>query len=101
MIREKYNLVQELQKKNTELVGKKRLAMIGQGDFYGGDNVMRTTMNIKHHTQHLTIDNPEFPQIYDGKENVTGEYSSFYTRTDKDYEVVDICKKYNELMKGE
>lgn len=100
MIREKYNLIQELQKKNEELVGDKKLALIGQGDFYGGDNVMRTTMNIKHHTQHLTIDNPEFPFIYDGKENVTGEYSSFYTKTDKDYKVVAVCKKYNELMKG-
>ena len=100
MIREKYNLIQELQKKNEELVGKKRLSMCGAGDFPGANNVMRQTMNIKHHSQHLTIDNPEFPFLYDGKENVTGENSSFYTKTKKPYEVVEICKKYEELLKG-
>ena len=100
MIREKYNLIKELQKKNEELVGKKRLSMCGQGDFPGANNVMRQTMNIKHHSQHLTIDNPEFPFLYDGKENVTGENSSFYTKTTKPYEVVEICKKYEELLKG-
>ena len=100
MIREKYNLVQELQKKNLELVGKKKLALVGQGDFTGGNNVMRGSMNIKHHSQHLTIDNPEFPFIYDGKENVTGKYSSFYAEADKDYEVIEVCKKYEQLLNG-
>ena len=99
-MREKYNTIQELQKKNLELTGKKKLSMIGQGDFYGGNNVMRSTMNIKHHTQHLAIDNPEFPIMYDGKENLTGKYSSFYTKTDKEYKVIHISKKYNELLKG-
>ena len=59
MVREKYNLIQELEKKSAELVGKKRLALVGQGDFPGANNVMRGTMNIKHHVQHLTIDSPE------------------------------------------
>ena len=100
MIREKYNLIYELQKKNEELVGKKKLSLIGQGDFPGSNNVMRGTMNIKHHSQHLTIEEPEFPFLYEGKENVAGENSSFYTRTDKKYEIIEICKKYEELMKG-
>ena len=99
-MREKFNLIQELQKKNAELVGKKKLALVGQGDFTGGNNVMRGTMNIKHHIQHLAIDNPEFPFFYDGKENLTGEHSSFYYRTDKEYKVIDIVKKYDERMKG-
>ena len=100
MPREKYNLIQELQKKNQELTGKKKLSLIGQGDFTGANNVMRGTMNIKHHTQHLAIDNPEFPFIYDGKENVDGENSSYYRKVDKDYEIIEICKKYEELLKG-
>ena len=100
MSREKYNLIQELQKKSEELVGKKKLALVGQGDFTGGNNMMRSTMNIKHYAQHLTIDNPEFPFLYDGKENVSGEYSSFYTKTKKNYVVFAICKKYEELLHG-
>ena len=102
MIREKYNLIQELQKKNEDLKGKKKLSLIGQGDFYGGNNVMRSAMNIKHHTQHLCIDTPEFPFIFDGKENIVGEHSSFYTRTeeDKTYVVYKVVKKYNEMLKG-
>ena len=99
-MREKYNLIQELKAKNDELSGKNRLALVGQGDFVGANNLMRTTMNVKHHSQHLAIDNPEFPFFYDGKENITGKYSSFYYKTDREYEVFAICKKYEELMKG-
>lgn len=100
MPREKYNLIHELMKKNEELKGKKRLALVGQGSFPGGNNVMRGTMNNKHMTQHLTIENPEFPFFFDGKENVLGENSSFHTIADKEYEIVDIIKKYDELLKG-
>lgn len=99
-MREKFNLIQELRGKNEELVGTNRLALVGQGDFVGANNVTRGAMNIKHKTQHLAIDNPEFPFFYDGKENVMGENSSFYFKTDKNYEVVDIVKKYNEFLKG-
>lgn len=99
-MREKYNLIQELQKKNEELVGKKKLALVGQGDFAGGNNTSRGTMNEKHNVQHLTIEHPEFPFLYDGKENVRGENSSYYTKVKKDYKVIAICKKYNEMLKG-
>jgi hypothetical protein len=100
VIREKFNLIYELQKKNQELQGVKKSSLIGQGDFAGANNVMRSAMNIKHHTQHLTIDNPEFPYLFDGKENLIGENSSFYEKTDKVYRVEHIIKKYNELLKG-
>lgn len=100
MIREKYNLIQELSKKNEVLKGKQRLAMAGHGDFPGANNVMRSVMNEKHHSQHLCIDNPEFPWLYDGKENVAGEFSSFYTKTKKRYKVIEVCKKYEGLLKG-
>lgn len=98
--REKYNLIQELQRKNEELSGPKKISLIGQGDFSGANNVMRATMNIKHHTQHLTIDTPEFPFVYEGKENLAGKHSSFYAKADKDYKVINIIKKYNNLLKG-
>lgn len=100
MISEKYNLIQTLQQKSEELVGDKKLALQGQGDFYGANNVMRSAMNIKHHKQHLCIDNPEFPMFFDGKENVKGKYSSYYTKTDKEYKIIKIIKKYDELLKG-
>ena len=100
MIREKYNLIQELQRKNEELKGNKKLSLVGQGDFPGGNNVMRAAMNIKHHSQHLAIDDPEFPFLYDGKENVSGENSSYFMEAKKNYEVIAICKKYDEMLKG-
>ena len=99
-MREKMNLIQELKLKDAELSGKKKLAMVGQGDFPGKSSLMRTTMNIKHHTQHLVIDNPEFPYIFNGNENLIGANSSFYYKTDKTYKVIAIIKKYNELLKG-
>ena len=99
-IREKYNLIQELETKEKQLTGKKKLSLIGQGDFTGANNIARAAMNIKHHSQHLTIDNPEFPFLYDGKENLIGAHSSFYSQTDKQYKVTHVIKKYNELLKG-
>lgn len=100
MSREKYNLIQELQKKSEELKGSKRLSLIGQGDFPGANNVMRGTMNIKHHNQHLTIDDPEFAFFYDGKESISGKYSSFYESTENEEEIIAIVKKYDELLHG-
>ena len=100
MMREKYNLIPELEKKSMDLKGPNKLSLIGQGDFAGGNNVMRGTMNIKHHVQHLAIDDPEFPFFYEGKENLTGKYSSFYTEADKNYKIINIVKKYDGLLKG-
>ena len=97
---EKYNLINELIKKQSELKGEDKISMIGQGDFPGANNIMRSAMNIKHHTQHLAITEPEFPFFYDGKENVMGQYSSFYKKADKNYKVIKIVKKYDELLKG-
>ena len=100
MAKEKYNLIQELTKRSEMLTNEDRLALVGQGDFPGANNVMRSTMNIKHHTQHLTIDNPEFPMFYDGKENVSGHHSKFYIQAKKPYRVDKIIKKYDKLLNG-
>lgn len=97
---EKYNLINSLLKKKEELKGESRISLIGQGDFPGANNLTRSEMNIKHRTQHLAITEPEFPFLYDGKENVMGEFSTFYKKTDKTYRVINIIKKYNELLKG-
>lgn len=100
MVREKSNLIPILKNANETLVGDKRLSLAGQGDFPGANNSKRTEMNTKHHSQHLVIDEPEFPLMFDGKENVVGKYSSFHMDTDKPYEVIDIIKKYDERLKG-
>lgn len=100
MSREKGNVIQELMQKDRQLTGLKKLSLQGQGDFNGANNSTRGGMNIKHHVQHLTIDDPEFPFLYDGKENVVGAHSSFYTKTDKPYVVYAIVKKYDGLLKG-
>lgn len=97
---EKYNLIQELGKKNRELVGRKRLSMVGQGDFPGANNVTRAAMNVKHHVQHLAIDDPEFPMLYDGKENIAGEFSSYHRSVNKRYTVFAIAKEYDKRLGG-
>lgn len=98
---EKFSIIPSLKERKKELNGKRKLALVGQGDFPGANNIMRATMNIKHQIQHLTIDSPEFPYVYDGKENVAGENSSFYERTkDHPCEVVGIVKKYDGRLKG-
>ena len=97
---EKYNLINSLLEKKKAFDGKEKVSMVGQGDFPGANNIMRSAMNIKHHTQHLAIMEPEFPFLYDGKENIMGEHSTFYKKADKQYKVVNVIKKYNELLKG-
>ena len=98
---EKFTLIPELQKRAKLLEGEKKLALVGQGDFPAANNVMRATMNIKHQIQHVAVDNSEFPMIYDGKEEVVGEHSSFYHRTKgASCVVTNIVKKYDGRLKG-
>ena len=86
MKQEKYSLISSLIKQKEILEANDNyVSLVGQGDFPGANNVMRSAMNIKHQTQHLTIDRPEFPFLYDGKENTRGEFSTFYYTTDKEY----------------
>lgn len=97
---EKYNQIHELERRSKKLKGKNRIAMIGQVDFPAANNLTRGGMNIKHKTQHLAIHDPEFPMVFDGKENVSGENSSYFNKAKKNWKVIDIIKKYNELMNG-
>lgn len=99
-MREKTNVMKVLMEKNKELSGKNKLSLVGFGDFPGASAIMRSTMNGKHRAQYQVIDNPEFPYIYNGNENLIGEYSSFYHRTDKEYKVIGVIKKYDDLLKG-
>lgn len=97
---EKYNLINSLLEKKKLYENQPKISMVGQGDFPGANNIMRSAMNIKHHTQHLAIIKPEFPFLYDGKENIMGEFSTFYKKATKDYKIIKVVKKYNELLKG-
>lgn len=99
-MKEKFNLIADLRKRAKEFEKSGKESMMGLGDFPGMNSLMRATMNTKHHTQHLTLDNPEYPFIFNGTENLVGENSSFYMKANKDYEIVDIVKKYNELLNG-
>ena len=57
---EKFSIIPSLKERKKELTGKRKLALVGQGDFPGANNIMRATMNIKHQIQHLTIDDPDY-----------------------------------------
>lgn len=99
-MREKYSVVKELSMVCDQLKGKEKLRMSGLGDFSGADNPTRSAMNTKHKVQHLAIMNPEFPILYDGKENISGKFSSYYKITKKKQIVYAICKKYDRMLKG-
>jgi hypothetical protein len=103
-MREKYILSQELKEKDLEIVGDKRLSLLGPSSAAGtllqNVSVVREAMHIKHEEQRLVMDEPEFPYVYTGAENVIGENSSFFGKTDKDYRVVGVVKKYEGLLKG-
>ena len=98
-MREKFTLIKSLQDRAKEL-GDNKLPLVGTADFTAANNIMRQTMNIKHKVQHLAINEPEFPMLFDGKENVEGKYSTYYTEAKKKYKVIDIIKKYDQRFKG-
>jgi hypothetical protein len=100
MAQEKHNQIVELTKRAKYIEENCPQSMHGQGDFTAANNPMRGAMNVKQLSQHLALEEPEFPYLYEGKENVMAEYSSFYERTKKEYKVVGVVKKYNELLKG-
>jgi len=100
-MREKFNTIKELEKRAKQLQGKNRLALVGSVDFTGANNPMRGSMNSKHKTQHLCIDNPEFPMFYDGKEEILADYSSAHKLTDDHRWVVFAhIRKYENILRG-
>lgn len=90
---EKYNLQERLlqadenQKGTHSLLGR---SMIGYPQYV---NSMRSVMYSSHTQQLVTQENPTFPGLFTGGENVVGKYSSGYK------EVVNDCTVYRKIVK--
>lgn len=60
----------------------------------------RGTMFVKHVTQHMTLNNPSFPKIFTGTENLYGDISSYYTKMKHRCQVVKIIRKFDSPHVG-
>lgn len=95
---QKYNLNDELMKKNEELQGS--LSVMGMSGMtqFSYNNSMRTVMLTSHLRQFLTLLNPDFPGIFTGMENVVGKRSSGYKKAKKDFVVYKKIEKFPNFV---
>lgn len=91
---DKYNLKDELLKKDEELNGS--LSVLGMSALTMPNyiNSMRTVMFTSHLKQFVNLKNPEFPGVFTNAENLVGEHSDSYTKAKKNYEVFKKVVKY-------
>lgn len=101
----KYNLKQELLNANDRIMGvndgiDKRLSLLGISALTNPayNNSMRTNMFTSHTRQFLTLQNPHFPKVFFGAENVVGEYSDGYCQVHGRKKVYRKVVKYDKLI---
>ena len=103
--RQKYNLKQELLKKNDRILGvedgiDRRLSLMGISALTNPayNNSMRTNMWTSHSRQFLTLINPHFPKVYFGAENTVGKYSNGYREIKGNKKVYKKIVKFEKLI---
>lgn len=106
MDNKKGNLKQKLLQVNKDILenstedNDKRLSLMGRDVLThpGYNNSMRTTMFNSHTAQFLTLTNPDFPKTFFGAENVVGENSDSYYKTNSNVEVYKKIVKFEKLF---
>lgn len=103
--RQKYNLKQELLKKNDRILGKedgidRRLSLMGISALTNPayNNSMRTNMWTSHSRQFLTLIDPHFPKVYFGAENTVGKHSDAYKEIKGNKKVYKKIVKFEKLI---
>lgn len=106
--RQKFNIKQELLKANDRILGKddgidKTLSLLGISALTNPvyNNSMRTNMFTSHSRQFLTLNNPHFPKVYFGAENVVGDNSDGYRKVKGNKIVYKKIVKYEDLLNEE
>ena len=102
-----YNLKQELLQANERILtpdengNNNVLSLLGKSALSKPDynSAMRINMFTSHLNQFLNLQNPHFPKVYFGAENVVGEYSSGYKENkNTDKKVYRKIVKYEKLL---
>ena len=56
----------------------------------------RGVMAVRHTSQRVVLDNPEFPMVFTGAENEFGERSSWNVKATDDYQLMRVFRKFND-----
>lgn len=103
--RQKFNLKQELLRANDRIMGKtdgidRTLSLLGISALTNPvyNNSMRTNMFTSHSRQFLTLNNPHFPKVYFGAENVVGDHSDGYRQIKGNKVVYKKIVKYRDII---
>lgn len=57
----------------------------------------RGVMAVRHTSQRVVLDNPEFPMVFTGAENEFGDRSSWSVKATDDYQLMRIFRKFNDF----
>lgn len=96
----KYNLKEELVEADKTLTGSPEIlgkAMLTIPQYV---NSMRTNMFTSHLNQYKVQENTEFPLWFTNNENLVGEYSDGYFKTDDELKIVAKVVKYESIVKN-
>lgn len=83
----------EINKRIKEI---KPLSLFGASAMVFPDKIstVRSGMAVKHTSQRVVLDHPEFPMVYTGAENNFGERSSWDVTAQDDYELMKTFRKF-------
>lgn len=97
MKRDKFNMIDELDEKDQELVGDISLLGATALTDIGHVNAMRGVMFTSHLKQFTNLINPEFPYVFTNAENTVGKYSSGYKKMKHTSTVFGRAMKYDGI----
>ena len=85
----------EINKRIQEI---KPLSLFGASAMVFPDKIstVRSGMAVKHTSQRVVLNNPEFPRMYTGAENNFGDRSSWNVVAKDDYELMKAFKKFKD-----
>lgn len=96
----KFNLLKELNKVDKSIKYPEMILGTSSLSVPPMISPARGTMFVKHVTQHMTLNKPQFPRVFTGTENLYGDISSYYYKMKDECKVVKIIKKFDSPHVG-
>jgi hypothetical protein len=91
----KFNLLQELSRMDDAIKNPEMILGTSSLTFPTQTSSQRVSMFVKHVSQFMVLNNPEFPRVFSGNENLYGDLSSYYHQVKHRSQVVKVFKKFN------
>lgn len=91
----KFNLLQELKRMDEQIEHPEMILGTASLTIPPMTSSQRVSMFVKHVSQAMVLNKPEFPRVFTGTENLYGDMSSYYHKVKNRSQIVKIFKKFN------